>query len=276
MSSSSLRQDIQTLYDAFPETDVIQPTLFIGHGNPMNAIEDNPYSLGWEAMGRALPTPKAILCISAHWETRGTFLTQSETPQTIHDFGGFPQSLFDVQYPAPGSVALAEITQNALTSQTNVGLTQDWGLDHGAWSVLCRMFPEAKIPVVQLSLDRAATPEFHFSLGQELQNLRKRGVLLIGSGNIVHNLRRAIWQDVAADWAIEFDELSKERIVAGDNNALIDYETLGTAARLSIPTPEHYLPLLYILGARKPDEPILFFNEGVTLNSISMRSIKFG
>jgi 4,5-DOPA dioxygenase extradiol len=272
----SLRQDIQTLYDSFPETDTTQPALFVGHGNPMNAIEDNPYSLGWEAMGRALPVPKAIVCVSAHWETRGTFLTASETPQTIHDFGGFPQALFDVQYPAPGSPLLAELTHHALTPQADAGLTQDWGLDHGAWSVLCRMFPEARVPVVQLSLDATQPADFHFTLGQELQKLRKRGVLLVGSGNIVHNLRRAIWQDIAADWAVEFDEVSRERIATGDNAALIGYETLGEAARLSIPTPEHYLPLLYILGARKPDEPVMFFNEGVTLNSISMRSLRLG
>jgi 4,5-DOPA dioxygenase extradiol len=272
----SLRQDIQMLYEHFPETDTIQPALFVGHGNPMNAIEDNPYSLGWEAMGRALPPPKAILCISAHWETRGTFLTQSETPQTIHDFGGFPQVLFDVQYPAPGSPQLAELAQVALAPQANAGLTQEWGLDHGAWSVLCRMFPEATIPVVQLSLDATQPANFHFNLGQALQNLRKRGVLLVGSGNIVHNLRRTIWQDIAADWAVEFDKFSEERIVAGDSNALIDYETLGEAAQLSIPTPEHYLPLLYILGARSPNDPVMFFNEGITLNSISMRSVKFG
>jgi 4,5-DOPA dioxygenase extradiol len=272
----SLRQEIQALHDAFPETEATQPALFVGHGNPMNAIEDNPYSLGWETMGRALPTPKAILCISAHWETRGTFLTQSDAPQTIHDFGGFPQALFDVEYPAPGSEPLAQLTQDALTPKTNAGLTQDWGLDHGAWSVLCRMFPEASVPVVQLSLDATQPAEFHLALGKELHKLRKRGVLLMGSGNIVHNLRWAIWQDVAADWAVEFDEVSKECILSGDDTALADYQSLGSAAQLSIPTPEHYLPLLYILGARTPDESVLFFNEGVTLNSISMRSVKFG
>jgi 4,5-DOPA dioxygenase extradiol len=181
-----------------------------------------------------------------------------------------------VRYPAPGSANLAELTQNALAPVAQAGLTQDWGLDHGAWSVLCRMFPEAKIPVVQLSLDATQPADFHFKLGQELQNLRRRGILLVGSGNIVHNLRKAIWQDIAADWALEFDTISKERIIAGDNTALMQYEQLGEAARLSIPTPEHYLPLLYVLGARKPEEPLMFFNEGVTLNSISMRSVKFG
>jgi 4,5-DOPA dioxygenase extradiol len=281
----SLRADLQALYDAFPERDAILPALFVGHGNPMNAIEDNPYSLGWEQVGATLPTPAAILCISAHWETRGTLLTAMEAPKTIHDFGGFPKALFDVQYPAPGSPALAGLAKETLSPPRNgltssfaaeAGLTNDWGLDHGAWSVLCRMFPAAQVPVIQLSLDRDQPAPFHYELGKALKPLRKRGVLVVSSGNIVHNLRLAKWNDSAADWALAFDAQSTELIASGNDAALVNYASLGEEARLSIPTPEHYQPLLYTLGLREKDELVSFFNEGVTLSSISMRSVRLG
>ena len=242
----------------------------------MNAIEDNPYSRVWEQLGAALPRPRAILCISAHWETQGTQLTAMTQPQTIHDFGGFPPELFAVEYPAPGSPELAQLAQEALAPTTAVGLDQDWGLDHGAWSVLCRMFPDASLPVVQLSLDRTQPPEFHYALGRELKSLRQRGVLVVGSGNVVHNLRQARWADVAADWALAFDATVKERILAGDHGALVDYKALGPEALLSIPTNEHYLPLLYLLGMQEPQEAVQFYTEHVTLSSISMRTVAIG
>jgi len=271
----SLHQTLQALEDAFPRTGETLPALFVGHGNPMNAIEDNAFSRAWADIGAQVPTPKAILCVSAHWETRGTQVTAMAHPRTIHDFGGFPPELFAVEYPAPGSPELAALTQEAL-APTEIGLDESWGLDHGSWSVLCRMFPEATVPIVQLSLDRTQPPAFHYALGQALRSLRQRGVLVVGSGNIVHNLRRARWEDVAADWALEFDALAKERILAGDHKSLIHYEALGTTAQLSIPTNEHYLPLLYLLGLQGKEESVRFFAEHVTLNSISMRSILIG
>ncbi len=272
----SLDQSLRQLKDGFPFTGETLPALFVGHGNPMNALEDNPYSQAWAQLGAALPRPKAILCISAHWETLGTQLTAMSQPPTIHDFGGFPPELFAVQYPAPGSPELAELTRETLLTKAKVGLDQDWGLDHGAWSVLCRMFPEAHLPVVQLSLDRTQPPEFHYALGKELRTLRQRGVLVVASGNVVHNLREARWIDVAADWALAFDATVKERILAGDHQALVDYQALGPEALLSIPTNEHYLPLLYLLGIQQPEERIQFHTEHITLNSISMRTLAIG
>ena len=272
----SLDQSLRQLKDAFPYTDTILPALFVGHGNPMNAIEDSLYSRVWEQLGGALPRPRAILCVSAHWETQGTKLTAMAQPPIIHDFGGFPPELFAVEYPAPGSPELAKLAQETLTQTTSVGLDQDWGLDHGAWSVLCRMFPDASLPVVQLSLDRTQPPEFHYALGRELRSLRQRGVLVVASGNIVHNLRQARWADVAADWALAFDATVKERLLAGDHTALVHYAGLGAEALLSIPTNEHYLPLLYLLGMQAGDEAVQFFTESVTLNSISMRTVQIG
>jgi len=272
----SLRQSLESLRDAFPRTDETQPALFVGHGNPMNAIEDNAYSAAWERLGEDLPTPKAILCVSAHWETRGTKLTAMERPETIHDFGAFPPELFAVQYPAPGSPELARLTQASLT-KTSAELAHDWGLDHGTWSVLARMFPAATIPVVQLSLDRTEAPEFHYALGEELRELRQRGVLVIGSGNIVHNLRLARFDSgPAADWATEFDATVKAQILSGDHAPLINYERLGESARLAIPTNEHYLPLLYVLGLQNHGESISFFSERIDLRSISMTSVRVG
>ncbi len=249
------------------------PALFVGHGNPMNAIEDNEFSRTWATVGKSLPRPKAILCVSAHWETKGVQVTAMDNPRTIHDFSGFPRPLFDVKYPAPGSPSLAMLVRHMLGAQ--VRLDTGWGLDHGAWSVLCRMFPAADIPVVQLSLDRTKDAAAHYALGQQLAPLRHRGVLIVGSGNMVHNLGVMAWEDGAFDWAREFDGVLKDLTLAGDHDPIIHYEKLGPHARLAVPTPEHFLPLLYILALRGKSEKLEFFNERVTLGSMSMRSIQF-
>jgi 4,5-DOPA dioxygenase extradiol len=237
------------------------PVLFLGHGSPMNAIELNEFSSGWRTVGKSLPVPTAILCISAHWETRGTFVTAMEKPRTIHDFGGFPQALFDVQYPAPGSPELAIETQNLLTS-VEAGLDENWGLDHGAWSVIKHLYPKADIPVIQLSLDYSKSPREHYELAKQLAALREKGVLIIGSGNMVHNLRIINWNkpDSGYDWAIETDAKMREWITDRNHQALIDYKTGGRAFEQSIPTPEHYLPLLYTLALQGKNEEASFFN----------------
>jgi 4,5-DOPA dioxygenase extradiol len=244
----------------------------------MNAIEETPFVTAWRTTAEAMPRPTAILCISAHWETEGTFVTAMAQPKTIHDFYGFPDELSQVQYPAPGSPALAERVQN-LVESTAVRLDDgySWGLDHGAWSVLRRMYPEADIPVVQLSLDRTQPPRFHYDLGGELLALRQDGVLIVGSGNLVHNLRLLQWGAVEPfPWATEFDRMAAELILAGEHDRLVACQTLGEAARLSVPTNEHYLPLLYILALRQPGEPLSFFAEGLVYGSISMRSLIIG
>lgn len=253
------------------EEDTRMPALFVGHGNPMNAIEDNEFSRGWAAQGQLLPTPKAILCVSAHWLTKGTRVAAIDKPETIHDFGGFPQSLFDVQYPAPGAPDLAKTTSELITT-TKVELDHEWGLDHGCWSVLNKMYPAANIPVYQLSIDYYQTPEYHYALAAQLKALRKRGVLIMGSGNIVHNLRLFTWTDTAFDWAVEFDTKIKGFIEKGDHQSVIKYKDLGQSALLSVPTNDHYLPLLYTLGVMESTETIRFFNEKTTAGSISMRS----
>lgn len=257
------------------ETDVKMPVLFIGHGNPMNAIEDNEFSRGWADAGKLLTVPKAILCVSAHWLTRGTRVCAVANPETIHDFGGFPQALFDVQYNAPGSPEFALETQQLIT-KTKVELDNEWGLDHGCWSVLNKMFPAANIPVFQLSIDYYQTPQYHYELAQQLKDLRKKGVLIIGSGNIVHNLRLFTMQDIAFDWAIEFDTKIKELLEKGDHDPIINYKTLGKAAELSVPTNDHYLPLLYSIALQEKNESLQFFNDKTTAGSISMRSLKIG
>lgn len=251
------------------------PVVFLGHGSPMNAIEDNEFRQSWQALGRRLPRPRAILCVSAHWETRGVYVTATEKPETIHDFYGFPKALFDVRYRAPGSPELAHRVAE-LIATPRVHLDAGRGLDHGAWGVLQPMYPEADIPVVQLSLSSLQPGAWHFDLAKSLAPLRDEGVLVVGSGNIVHNLRMFRFQDPAPyDWAQRFDEEVAERIADGHHEGLLGYETLGPDALLSIPTPEHYLPLLYVLGLREPDEPVSFFNEKV-LGSISMRSVLIG
>ncbi len=251
------------------------PVLFLGHGSPMNAIEDNEFSLAWQEAAREIPQPKAILCISAHWETRGSLVTAMEAPRTIHDFYGFPRPLFEKQYPAPGSPDLADRIIK-LVGQSTVLPDQSWGLDHGTWSVLCRMYPEARLPVVQLSLDRSHENAHHYQLGRELRQLRHEGVLIIGSGNIVHNLRMMVWEDTAFDWAVEYDAKVKQWIVEGDHDAIIHYEKHGRPAMLSVNSAEHYLPLLYILGLREQSEPVSFFADKIWGGSLSMRCVRFG
>jgi len=251
------------------------PALFVGHGNPMNAIEDNQFSRAWMQVGRSLPRPEAVLCISAHWETDGTYATGMQRPRTIHDFTGFPGPLYEVQYPAPGMPEMAERLKKSV-SGTTVRSDAGWGLDHGSWSILCRMFPDADIPVVQLSIDYTQPAAFHYELGGQLKGLRKEGVLIVGSGNMVHNLGVMVWQDTAFDWAREMDRTLTELIVSRDHQRLVDYDQLGPAARLAVPTSEHYLPLLYVLSLQDDDDDVAFFAEKVTLGSVSMRSVRIG
>ena len=258
-----------------PETGATMPVLFIGHGSPMNAIEDTEFSRAWAEVARSLPKPKAVLCISAHWQTDGTCVTAMEQPKTIHDFYGFPPALFEKRYPAPGSPDLARMTQ-AMLREAHVELDSEWGLDHGTWAVLCQMYPKADVPVVQLSLDETKQPAFHYELGRALRGLRKKGVLIIGSGNIVHNLREVVWEDTAYDWALEFDAKVKDLILSGDHKAIIDYSRLGRSAQLAVPTLDHYLPLLYVLGVQDKADGVSFFADKVTLGSMSMRSVRFG
>lgn len=268
-------ENLKSFADGLDSTSKM-PVIFAGHGNPMNAIQHNSFTEGWETSVQDIPKPKAILCISAHWETRGTKVTAMDMPQTIHDFGGFPQALFDVQYPCPGAPELAKDVKE-MVKKTEVGLDHQWGLDHGTWSVLVKMYPNADIPVFQLSLDYMQAPQYHYELAKELASLRRKGVLIIGSGNVVHNLRMADLRDGATpyDWAVEFDTLCRDLIQKGDHQSLIQYQKLGTAAQLSIPTPEHYLPLLYILALQEKDDQLHFFNEEMAFKSGSMRSLKF-
>ena len=258
-----------------PENFSKMPVLFVGHGNPMNALEDNPFSRTWRTLGAMLPRPRAILCISAHWQTSGPQVTAMNTPPTIHDFGGFPQPLFDVRYAVPGSPQwAARIAQ--LDARYPIVADHAWGLDHGSWSVLCHMFPEADIPVLQLSLDTTRTPAQHYQFAKVLAPLRDEGVLIMGSGNIVHNLRQMIRRDEAYDWAIEIDQLVAQQIEAGNHAALIDYTHLHPRMLLAVPTVEHYLPLLYILALQTSTDSVSFFNETVTLGSMSMRGVQMG
>jgi 4,5-DOPA dioxygenase extradiol len=256
----------------------LMPLLFIGHGSPMNAIEDNEFVSGWEDVSGSMPGPEAILCISAHWETKGTFVTAMEDPQTIHDFGGFPQKLFQVQYPAPGSPALAGETKSVI-KKSDARLDYNRGLDHGCWSVLKRMYPAADVPVVQLSLDYTQPAQHHYDIGRELIQLRRKGVLIIGSGNIVHNLRLVAWDRMdepehGYDWALEANEKMKGLILSGDHKSLINFRSLGTSFDLAIPTPEHFLPLLYVLALKEESEKIEIFNDKAVMGSLTMTSLK--
>jgi 4,5-DOPA dioxygenase extradiol len=264
---------LHKLTDPLETTDKM-PVLFLGHGSPMNAIEETEFSLGWKSIGQSLPRPKAIICVSAHWETKGTFVTAMEKPKTIHDFGGFPQELFDVQYPAPGSPSLATETKNTIT-KTTVGLDQQWGLDHGCWSVVKHLYPKADIPVIQLSLDYSKGPQYHYELAKELAALRRKGILIIGSGNMVHNLGIIDWQhqDTGYDWAIEANTKMKSSITDGDYAPLLNYTAQGKAFQLSIPTPEHFLPLLYTLGLKEEKDTVSLFNDKTIMGSISMTSV---
>lgn len=265
--------------DELNEQDEKMPVLFIGHGSPMNGIENNEFSRQWEKMGKELQ-PKAVLVVSAHWLTDGTHITAMDHPKTIHDFGGFPQELFEVQYPVPGDVQLARETKDLIKS-TNVGLNHDWGLDHGAWTVVRRMYPDAEIPVLQLSIDYSKPASYHYNLAKELSSLRKKGVLIIGSGNMVHNLRMVAWDkfnepNFGYDWAIEMHELFKKKITDGDHPALMNYEALSKSAKLAIPTPDHYYPLMYTLGLQEKNEEPFFFNDKLVAGSLNMTSVKFG
>jgi len=255
------------------------PALFLGHGSPMNAIEENEFVDEFRRLGREMDKPNAILVISAHWETRGTYVTAMEQPQTIHDFGGFPQALFDVQYPAPGSPELAEATK-AIVKNTTVQLDEKWGLDHGSWSVVKHLYPKADIPVIQMSIDYTQPPSYHYALAKELRILRRKGVLIVGSGNMVHNLRMVSWQHLnesyGYDWAIEANEAMKTQIRERNHQALIDFRKQGRAFDLAIPTPEHYLPLLYSLALQDEHDDILLFNDSPVAGALTMTSVKIG
>lgn len=254
-----------------------QPAIFVGHGNPLNAVVETIYARGWEALGQSLGRPRAILAISAHWYVNGAAVTAMAAPRTIHDFGGFPPELYAVQYPAPGSPTLAEEVASRL-DPLPVRLDQHWGLDHGTWSVLCRLFPEADIPVVQLAIDRREAGPFHFDLGRRLAPLRDDGVLILGSGNLVHNLAAYRWGQPdcpPADWAVRFEERVRRSLLARDPLPLVEWERHGEEARLAIPTPEHYLPLLYVVGASQPSDQIDFPVVGVEGGAISMLSVRY-
>ncbi|NJW51812.1 4,5-DOPA-extradiol-dioxygenase [Salinimicrobium oceani] len=260
--------------------DKMMPVLFIGHGSPMNGIQDNEFSARWKKMAQDIPTPKAVLVVSAHWLSKGTRITAMDLPQTIHDFGGFPQELFEVQYPAPGNPAIAAETKK-LVKMASIEEDHDWGLDHGTWTVVRHMYPEANIPVLQLSIDRNKGPKNHFELAKELLALRKKGVLIIGSGNMVHNLGMLAWDKIdepgfGYDWALEINERFKKHISEGDFDRLINFEGLGAESQLAIPTPEHYLPLLYTLGLKKGEEQVSFFNDRAVAGSLTMTSVKIG
>jgi 4,5-DOPA dioxygenase extradiol len=276
MSLASLR----TLSDGLRTDGARMPALFIGHGSPMNGIQDTDFSREWKRLGGDAPIPTAVLVISAHWLTSGTHVTAMDAPRTIHDFGGFPQELFDVRYPAPGSPTVASEIARTITS-TPVGLDHEWGLDHGTWTVVRHMYPDANIPVLQLSIDYSRPPQYHYDLARELAALRRKGVLIIGSGNMVHNLRmiareRMDDSEYGYDWALELNEIFKKKISERDHAALIDYDTLGSAARLAIPTPDHYYPLLYTLGLQEKDEQTTFFNDRAVAGSLTMTSVKIG
>lgn len=270
----------KTFTNSLSEQDKIMPVLFIGHGSPMNGIEDTEFSRRWSKMAKEIPTPKAVLVVSAHWFTKGTLITAMDFPKTIHDFGGFPKELFEVQYPAPGNPILAQETATLLRS-AHVELDHDWGLDHGTWTVVRHMYPEANIPVLQLSIDYTKGAQYHYELAKELYSLRKKGVLIIGSGNMVHNLRMVAWDklndsEYAFDWASMMNEKFKELILSGDHKPLINYSSLGKEAMLAIPTPEHYLPLMYSLGLQGKEEPISFFNDKAVGGSLTMTSVRIG
>lgn len=256
------------------------PVLFLGHGSPMNAIEDNEFVQEFKNIGKEIEKPTAILVISAHWETRGTYVTAMEMPSTIHDFGGFPQALFDVQYPAPGSPELAEAVKEIVVSK-DVHLDDKWGLDHGSWSVVKHLYPNADVPIIQMSIDYSMPASQHYALAKELAALRKKGVLIIGSGNNVHNLRMVSWKHLntvgyAFDWAQEANEKMKEYILDGNHQPLIDFDKQGSAFQMAIPTPEHYLPMIYALALQEKNENLQIFNDAAVAGALTMTSFKIG
>ncbi len=268
--------ELEKLSNSFDSTSKM-PVLFLGHGSPMNAIEENEFVREFRALGQSIPRPNAILCISAHWETQGTFVTAMDKPPTIHDFGGFPKALFDVQYPAPGNPELA-CQIKSLVKKTEIGLDQKWGMDHGAWSVIKHLYPQANIPVLQMSLNYNQPAQYHYELARELSSLRKRGILIIGSGNMVHNLGRIEWTKLnefyAFDWALEASEKMKRYILDGDHQSLIHYRNQGKAFDLAIPSPEHYLPLLYALALKDNNDRLSLFNDKALAGSLTMTSVK--
>ncbi len=266
--------------DELDVTGDLMPVLFIGHGSPMNGIEDNEFSRKWSSIAVNIPQPKAVLVVSAHWLTRDTRITAMDFPRTIHDFGGFPRELFAVQYSAPGDVALAKDVSSVITS-VPVHQDHEWGLDHGAWTVVRHMYPKADIPVLQLSIDYSKGAEYHYSLGRELLALRKKGVLIIGSGNMIHNLGMVAWDKLnddayGYDWALSLNEKFKDLIITGDHKSMINYQSLGKAAKLAIPTPDHYYPLMYSLGLQTKKDNISFFNDKAVGGSLTMTSVLIG
>ncbi|HEY3284453.1 MAG TPA: 4,5-DOPA dioxygenase extradiol [Armatimonadota bacterium] len=259
-------------------TEATMPALFLGHGNPMNALARNGYTEGWAALGTTMPRPKAVLCVSAHWYVGETAVTAMPAPRTIHDFGGFPEELFRCSYPAPGDPDLADRVQSLL-SPVPVRLDHEWGLDHGTWAVLCHVYPGADIPVVQLSLDATQPAAFHYELATRLAPLRDEGVLLVGSGNLVHNLHTYAWGEAGAepyDWAVRFEQRARDCLTRGRHAELIEYQSLSLDARLCVPTPDHYLPLLYVLALQREGEQVSFPVEGMDGGSISMLSVRIG
>uniref|UniRef100_A0AAU6WS53 4,5-DOPA dioxygenase extradiol n=1 Tax=Chryseobacterium endophyticum TaxID=1854762 RepID=A0AAU6WS53_9FLAO len=271
--------DLQNISDHFTLTPKM-PVLFLGHGSPMNAIEENRFVQGFRKMATEIPKPNAILCISAHWFTRGTKVTAMDMPRTIHDFGGFPQALFDVEYPAPGDPALAKETAGLLAP---VPMEEDrsWGLDHGAWSVIKHLYPEADIPVIQMSIDYTKPPQYHFDLAKKLNKLREKGILIIGSGNIIHNLRLIDWRNINTpgagwDWAIEAREKTNHWILDGNFKNIIEYQNQGISLQYAIPTPDHYLPLVYTLGLKTSSDELSLFNDELIGGSLSMTSVRIG
>lgn len=278
ISSSMTLKDLNKMTLTMSSTGKM-PVLFLGHGSPMNAIDENEFVASFRQLGKELERPNAILCISAHWETRGTYVTAMQNPPTIHDFGGFPQELFEVQYPAPGSPELAKQTKEIIT-KTDVGLDDKWGLDHGAWSVIKHLYPNADIPVIQMSIDYTQPAKYHYELAKELHSLRTKGILIVGSGNMVHNLRMVSWKRLnevyAYDWAIEANDKMKSYILSGDHQNLINFKSQGKAFDLAIPTPEHYMPLLYTLALKEEIENITLFNDKPVGGSLTMTSVKIG
>jgi 4,5-DOPA dioxygenase extradiol len=270
-------KELETITNGLTQTDKM-PVLFLGHGSPMNAIEENEFVIGFRNIGKDIPKPTAILVISAHWETKGTFVTAMEKPRTIHDFGGFPQALFNVQYPAPGSPNLAKETKRII-HKTQVGLDEKWGLDHGTWSVVKHLYPKADVPVLQMSIDYTQGGQYHYDLAKELATLRKKGVLIIGSGNMVHNLGMVAWDKLNADsygydWAIEANNTMKKYILSDNHQPLINFKSQGKAFDLAIPSPEHYLPLIYTLALKEDKEKITIFNDKAVAGSLTMTSLK--
>ena len=271
--------ELNIISEVFKPTEKM-PVLFLGHGSPMNAIEENEFVTGWREAGKTIPKPNAILCISAHWETRGTHVTVMEKPRTIHDFGGFPQELFNVQYPAPGSPELAKEVKETV-KKAEVRSDEKWGLDHGCWSVIKQLYPNADVPIVQMSLDYYQAAQYHYALGKELAKFRNKGILIVGSGNLVHNLRMLAWDKLEEpgygyDWAIEANDKIKNFILNGDHQSLINYQSQGKAFNMAIPTPEHYLPMLYVLALQEENDKVSLFNDKPVAGSLTMTSMRVG